>query len=344
MTSCGVARRASVVRSGPIDDLYAALAHRPEVVSFAAGAPDPAVLPTAAVMAPLVEAVIGKYGPAVLQYGKTQGWQPMLEQARILLRQRQIHCSSDRMHISTGASGALHNLAMAMLDPGDVVLVETPTYEPAIKTFRSFGATPVAIDCDEFGLLPDALDQALDRYRPAFVYALPTFQNPTGRTMPAPRRAEVAEVIVRRGAVLVEDDVYTDLRYSGVPVPAFWSFAPDNTVYVTSLSKTLAPAMRMGIVVMPPHLVDSVFALKQSIDMQTSSFCQAIAAEFLAGPAASAHVACVVGVYARKLETLASALSDYLPPTFVGPDPRAACSFGSKVRTLSTRTLPCVGA
>lgn len=205
---------------------------------------------------------------------------------------------------------------MAMLDPGDVVLVETPTYEPAIKTFRSLGATAVAIDCDEFGLLPDALDEALARRRPAFVYALPTFQNPTGRTMPAARRADVAEVIVRHNAVLVEDDVYTDLRYDGAPIPAFWSFAPENTVYITSLSKTFAPAMRIGIVVMPPHLPDSVFALKQSIDMQTSSFCQAMAAEFLAGPAAAAHVTNVVNVYARKLDELASALSDYLPPQF----------------------------
>jgi 2-aminoadipate transaminase len=316
MVSVILARRASAVHSGPIDDLFAALAHRPEVISFAVGAPDPAVFPRAAVMAPLVETAIGKYGPAVLQYGKTQGWPPMLDQARTLLRQRHIHCSLDKIHISTGASGALHNVAMAMLDPGDVVLVETPTYEPAIKTFRSFGATAVAVDCDALGLLPDALDAALARHRPAFVYALPTFQNPTGRTMPASRRAEVAEVILRRGVVLVEDDVYSDLRYDGAPIPAFWSFAPENTVYITSLSKTFAPAMRIGIVVMPPHLLDSVFAFKQSIDMQTSSFCQAIAAEFLAGPEAGAHLADVVSVYARKLDKLSSALRDHLPPEF----------------------------
>jgi 2-aminoadipate transaminase len=316
MVSVSLARRASAVHSGPIDDLFAALAHRPEIISFAVGAPDPGVFPPAAEMASLVETVIDKYGPVVLQYGKTQGWPPMLDQAEILLRQRDIHCSLDRMHISTGGSGALHNVAMAMLDPGDVVLVETPTYEPAIKVFRSFGATAVAIDCDEFGFVPDALDRALARYRPAFVYALPTFQNPTGRTMPASRRAEVAEVIVRRGTVLVEDDVYTDLRYDGVPISAFWSFAPENTVYITSLSKTFVPAMRIGMVVMPPHLLDSVFAFKQSIDMQTSSFCQAIAAEFLAGPAAATHLADIVNVYSRKLDKLASALTDYLPPEF----------------------------
>lgn len=316
MVSTGLARRASAVQSGPIDDLFAALARRPDVISFAVGAPDPAVFPTAAVMAPLVETVIGKYGPAVLQYGKTQGWPPMLDQARILLRQRHIDCSLDRMHISTGGSSALHNVAMAILDPDDVVLVETPTYGPAIKTFRSFGARAVAVDCDELGLIPDALDEALVRRRPAFVYALPTFQNPTGRTMPASRRAEVAEVIMRHNALLVEDDVYTDLRYDGAPIPAFWSFAPENTVYITSLSKTFAPAMRIGIVAMPPHLLDSVFAFKQSIDMQTSSFCQAIAAEFLAGPGTSAHVADIVKLYARKLDELAGALDDHLPGEF----------------------------
>jgi 2-aminoadipate transaminase len=202
MVSTSLAQRACAVHSGPIDDPFAALAQRPEVISFAIGTPNPAAFPTATVMAPLVETVLDKYGPTVLQYSKTQDWPPTLNQAQTHLPQRHIDCSLDRMHISTGGSSALHNVAIAMLDPEDVVLVETPTYGPAIKTFRSFGAKTVAVHCDELGLIPDALDEALAQRRPAVIYALPTFQNPTRRTTPASRRTKIAEVIMRPGIEL----------------------------------------------------------------------------------------------------------------------------------------------
>ncbi|WP_406280174.1 PLP-dependent aminotransferase family protein [Nocardia sp. NBC_00881] len=308
-------RGAAAVTSGPIDDIFAALARRPEVVSFAVGAPDPALLPGELVAA-LSQDVIGRYGSTVLQYGMTRGFAPLLDQARNLLSQRYIRCSLDRLHISTGGSGALHNVCLALLDPHDVVLVETPTYGPAVKLFRSHGATVVEVASDDFGIVPEALDEALARYDVAFVYLLPTFQNPTGRTMSTERRIQVADVVVRRGALAVEDDVYTDLRYRGVSPPALYSFAPDNSVYITSLSKTLAPAIRIGITVMPPELLNTVLALKQGIDMQTSTYCQAIAAEFLGSAAGTAHLTHIVGTYSAKLDTLVDAVQRHLPNGF----------------------------
>lgn len=315
MGAVKLSRAATAVRSGAIDDMYGRLARRPDVISFAVGAPDTTLLPGALVET-LVHEVVTKYGPSILQYGMTQGFGPLLEQARTLLLKRGIDCPARGPHIATGGSGALHSISTALLDPGDVVLVERPSYGPAIKMFRSHQGTVADVACDDLGMLPDALDQALARTEPAFVYLLPTFQNPTGQTMTAERRAQVAEVIVRHGALAVEDDVYTDLRYRGDPLPAFWSFAPRNTVYLTSLSKTLVPAMRIGIAVMPMDLLDSVLALKQGIDMQTSSFTQAIAAEFLAGPYAAAQLARLVDAYATKLDVLADALDAYFPAEF----------------------------
>ncbi|MGY2005900.1 aminotransferase-like domain-containing protein [Nocardia gipuzkoensis] len=314
-------RGAAGVTSGPIDDIFAALAGRRDVVSFAVGAPDPALLPTELV-ATLSQAVIGRYGSAVLQYGMTQGFSPLLDEARNLLRNRDIRCSLDNLHISTGGSGALHNVCLALLDPHDVVLVETPTYGPAVKEFRSHAATVVAVPSDDFGMLPDALEQALVRYDAAFVYLLPTFQNPTGRTMPAERRERIAEIVLRHRTLIVEDDVYTDLRYRGVPPPALASFAPDNSIYITSLSKTLAPAIRVGITVMPADLLKTVLALKQGIDMQTSTYCQAIAAEFLGSSAGAEHLAHVVDAYSAKLDILDAAVQRHLPTGFrwVVPD------------------------
>ncbi|MFI5779837.1 PLP-dependent aminotransferase family protein [Nocardia sp. NPDC051570] len=316
-----LSRGAAAVRSGAIDDLHATLTRRPDIVSFAVGAPDLTLLPPE-LFSGLAADALGKFGSSILQYGSTRGFAPLLERSRTLLRQRSIDCPTDRIHIATGGSGALHNVCMALLDPGDVVLVETPTYGPAIKAFRGHRATVVGVESDRFGILPDALDDALDRHAAAFVYLLPTFQNPTGRTMPAQRRAQVAEVIRRRDALVIEDDVYADLRYRGEPVPALYSFAPDNSIYITSLSKTLAPALRIGITVMREELLQGVLPLKESIDMQTSTFCQAIAAEFLDSETGSAHLARVVETYSMKLDILTNALEKYMPRGFhwVKPD------------------------
>jgi DNA-binding transcriptional MocR family regulator len=308
------------MRSGPIDDAFATLARRPDVISFAVGAPDPALLPGELVSSLAADA-IAKYGNTALQYGLTQGFPPLLEQARILLSSRGIGCSPERVHIATGGSGALHNICMALLYPGAVVLVETPTYGPAVKVFRSHGALVVEVASDADGILPEALDSALAQHDPAFVYLLPTFQNPTGRTMSTARRAQVAEVITRHDALVVEDDVYTDLRYRGESLPPLWSFAPDRTAYITSLSKTLAPALRIGITVLPDDLLEPVLALKQGIDMQTSAFNQAIAAEFLGTPVGSEHLRLLVKSYAAKLNTVVTALGKYFPPGFSWTEP-----------------------
>ncbi|WP_308162845.1 PLP-dependent aminotransferase family protein [Nocardia alni] len=315
-----ISRGGAAVSSGPIDDMFAALSRRPDVISFAVGAPDPALLP-GELVASLTADAFAEYGNSMLQYGSTRGFPPLLDKAQTLLAGRGVTCSPDQLHIATGGSGALHNVCMALLDPGAVVLVETPTYGPAMKVFRSHGAIVVGVESDAYGIRPEALDAALAQHNTAFVYLLPTFQNPTGRTMPTERRRQVSEVIIRHGVMVVEDDVYVELRYRGEPVPAFWASAPHNTVYITSLSKTLAPALRIGIAAMPLDLLDHVLALKQGIDMQTSTFNQAIAATFLGSATGAAHVTRTVESYALKLATLTTALGKYLPPGFSWSEP-----------------------
>ncbi|MQY30120.1 aminotransferase-like domain-containing protein [Nocardia aurantia] len=306
---------AVATRSGPIDELFAAAARWPDLISFAAGAPDPALLPVESI-AGLTAAALDRQGRAALQYGLTGGLPALQALSRELLSERGIDCAIGDIHIATGASGALHNICLATLDRGDVVLVETPTHGPAVTLFRSHGATVIGVDCDESGVLPDALDEAIRRHRPAFVYLMPTFHNPTGRTMPADRRARTAEVIRRHRTLVIEDDVYAELRYRGTEVPALASFVPGLCAYLTSLSKSVAPALRIGITVLPPALLRDVLVLKQGIDMQTSSFTQALAAEFLGGPTRAAHRRRLVEHYAAKLDRLAGALGEHLGPEF----------------------------
>ncbi|WP_307867777.1 PLP-dependent aminotransferase family protein [Umezawaea beigongshangensis] len=318
--SSKISRRAAALGRDRIADVHEQLSERPEVVSFAVGAPDVDLLPVDLVSL-FTERALTRWGSSVLQYGSTRGFQPLLAAVQPLLAARGVHAGPERTHISTGGSGALNSVAAALIDPGDVVLVERPTYAPAVSVFRSHGATVVAVDTDEQGVVPAALDTGLTLHRDALTYLLPTFQNPTGRTASADRRREVAEVLRRHDALAVEDDVYWDLRYRGEPVAALASHAPEHVVYLTSLSKTLAPALRVGITTMPPLLLEAVLRLKQGIDMQTSALAQAVATEALGSPEFETHLTHVVDVYGTKTALLQTALRAHLPDGFRWSDP-----------------------
>ncbi|WP_426565396.1 PLP-dependent aminotransferase family protein [Angustibacter sp. McL0619] len=310
-----LARRALSTSVGPIDELFATVARRPDVVSFAAGAPDLALLPVPKVAA-AAQRALDRWGPRILQYGPTEGFAPLREACLPLLAARGLSVTADAVHISTGGSGGLATACQALLDEADVVLVERPSYPPAVKVFRSFGAHVVGVPSDQHGIIPGALDHALTEHRPKLVYLMPTFQNPTGRTASAQRRQAVASVLRDHGALAVEDDVYYDLRYSGSALAALAAYAPEHVIYLTSLSKTVAPALRIGIVVPPPALMPAMLALKQGIDMQTSSLTQAIATEALTDPAAPAQLEALRTSYSRKRDLLVSALRAELDHRF----------------------------
>lgn len=308
-------RRADAVGDNPIGKAFALLADNPGLIPFSAGAPDPHLLPLS-----LVETAVGaaltRHGARALQYGMTAGLPTLIDVSRAMLAGRGINCRHENCHIATGSSGALNNICMALIDPGDAVLVENPTFAPALATFRAYGAQVHGVACDQDGLLPDALEASIVRTDASLAYVLPTFQNPTGRTMPDARRSEIADVVRRRGILLIEDDIYWDLRYRGEPSPALWSYAPEQTVYLTSLSKTLAPALRIGIVVIPEPLVGPVLNLKGLIDMQTSSLTQAIAVEIMRDGSFRQHLDAVVERYAAKMSGMTGALHRHLPPGF----------------------------
>ncbi|MCW2542382.1 MAG: GntR family transcriptional regulator [Frankiales bacterium] len=306
-----LARNVSQLGGSVIDQLFARVQQNPDVVSFAAGAPDPAVLPVDAI-ARFAVSVLSEGGRSGLQYGKTQGSLLLREAVAPMLHVRGITAPADRLHVATGGSGALHTIAMALLDDPGVVLVEHPTYGPAMDVFRSFGARVVEVESDDEGMLPDGLQAALGHSDVRFIYVLPTFRNPTGSTVSLLRRKQLCDVVLANDALLVEDDVYSDLRYTGEQIPAMWKFAPDNCCYITSLSKTIAPALRIGVAVLPSYILAAVNTLKQGLDMQTSSLTQAIATAFLLDAAWPAHLRSLVEHYHRKLDLLDASLTTYL--------------------------------
>jgi 2-aminoadipate transaminase len=242
-----------------------------------------------------------------MQYGAVAGFGPLIDALVPRLHAAGVHTTGAGIHITAGATGAMHALCTLTLQPGARVLVAEPSYGVESGMFTAHGAHVEGLPCDASGIMPDALDAALRRAAAQFIYLTPTFANPTGVTMPAARRADIADIACRHRILLVEDDVYSPLRYSGPPQQAMHLYAPDHTVYIGSLSKTFAPAIRIGYVVAPAPLQSALTKLKEGIDMQTSTLAQAIAAQFLTTQF-DIHLRRLRSRYAARLDAINDAL------------------------------------
>jgi 2-aminoadipate transaminase len=206
-------------------------------------------------------------------------------------------------------------VATLLLEPGDRVLVEEPSYLAALQCFDLARARCVPVPCDDDGLIPEALDDLIARHQPRLLYTVPTFHNPTGRTLPLDRRRRLAEVAGRRGLWVVEDDPYGELRYAGRPVPAIASLpeAGERVLAISTLSKTVAPGLRLGWVRAPRSLLRPLTIAKQAADLHSSTIDQAAAAAWLAGCDLDAHVARLCAAYGARRDALLSGLSEALP-------------------------------
>ena len=220
------------------------------------------------------------------------------------------------MLVTSGSQQALTLIATVLLEPGDVVLVEEPSYLAALQCFALAGARVVPVACDEEGILPQALDAAAAAERPVAVYLIPNFQNPTGRTLPAERRAAVAEIAARRGLWLIEDDPYGALRFDGSaegPIAALRP-AADRTLALSTLSKIAAPGLRIGWVRTPAPLRRGLVVAKQAADLHSSTVDQAAAAAWLAAVDLPAQITRLCDVYRERRDALLGGLAEALPP------------------------------
>jgi 2-aminoadipate transaminase len=288
---------------------------RPGMTSLAGGIPSPDSFPME-IMQELSSQVIRKYGSSAFQYDRTEGFEPLAEALSVFLQKKGINADSDEIHISSGSQGALLALGMILLSKGDAVAVEAPTYLGALTAFNPFEPRYVCIDTDDDGLIPDSLEKLLSREKIKFVYVNPTFQNPTGRTLTLERRKAVAEIVVRHDALLVEDDPYSDLRYRGTPLPPIKTMAPDHVVYLGTLSKVFAPGLRIGYSIAPEPIRRWMVLAKQGIDLHTSTFNQALAAEYIFGGYLDKQLPEILRIYKPKQEAMLHALAKYLPSTF----------------------------
>ncbi|GAA2574956.1 MULTISPECIES: aminotransferase-like domain-containing protein [Streptomyces] len=308
-----LAARARSIGGSPVRDILAVTA-RPEVINFAGGLPAPELFDADGIAAAYRD-VLAETPARALQYSTTEG-EPRLRSALAARTSaRGLPTGADDLLVTTGSQQALSLLATALLEPGDTVLVERPCYLAALQAFGLAGARVVAVPGDEDGIDPGALEELVVRERPKLLYTVPTFSNPTGRTLPAARRAAVAEVAGRCGLWIVEDDPYGELRFEGERVPWIASYegAADRTVLLGSFSKVMAPGLRLGWLRAPDALRRACTVAKQAADLHTPTVNQLAAARYLADRDLDAHVARVAAAYGARRDAMLAGLADALP-------------------------------
>ena len=290
----------------------------PGIISFAGGLPAPELFPVEALRSAADE-TLAEDGAAALQYGPTEGYEPLREWVCAHLAETVgLRATPDQVLLTSGSQQGLDLLGKVLLDPGDTVLVENPSYLGALQAFSAYEAEPVGVPADENGLRPDELRRILQhsRRRPKFIYLIPNFQNPTGSSLALGRRAEVAALAAEFGVPVIEDDPYGRLRYDGAEVPALTARpGGGDRVYLGTGSKILAPGLRLAWLVAPNRtLYEQLVTAKQSADLHTSSFAQRVVWRYLRRPGVlAAHLARLRATYGRRRDAMLRALEDHLP-------------------------------
>lgn len=302
------------VASSPVRDLLA-LTSRPEVISFAGGLPAPELFDLDGLRTAYDTALRDQ---SVLQYAPTEGNPALRALVSSRLTRRGLPTSD--VLITTGSQQALALVATALLEPGAVVAVEEPTYLAALQCFQMTGARVVPVASDADGLDPESLRSVLATEKLSMLYLVPTFANPTGRTLSASRRAEIAELASAHGFWVVEDDPYGELRYRGAAVAPLASIS-DRTIYLGSFSKIGAPGMRLGWLRAPVDLLRALVIVKQAADLHTSTVDQAAAAEYLKHNDLDAHVARLCVEYGARRDAMIAALPHTVPDGTTWSDP-----------------------
>jgi len=310
------ADRLNQVETSAIRELFKLLG-KPGIISFAGGFPDSALFDVDGIREATLAALSQDPG-AALQYGATEGYNPLREQLAAFMQSKGAAVSPEQLIVTTGSQQALDLLGKTMISPGDKVIVEGPTFLATIQCFRLYGAELVSAPVDGHGVQTDALEALIAEHKPKLVYLIPTFGNPSGATLSLERRKKVLELAVKYNTLVVEDDPYGDLYFGDAPPPSLLALSDsvpgsrDVLAHCGSLSKVLSPGLRVGWMIAPPELLAKATMCKQFSDAHTSTFAQATAAQYLKAGRMPATLAKVRQVYAERATTMGQALRDQL--------------------------------
>jgi len=306
------ADRLNNVETSAIRELFKLLG-KPGIISFAGGFPDPAMFDVEGLKEASGKALNEEPGGA-LQYGATEGYQPLREQLSRFMAAKGSTASAQELIVTTGSQQALDLLGKTMISPGDKVIVEGPTFLATIQCFRLYGAELISAPIDAHGVKTDELEKLIAEHKPKFVYLIPTFGNPSGVMLSLERRKRVLELAVKYNTLVVEDDPYGDLYFGEAPPPSLLALTDtvpgsrDLLAHCGSLSKVLSPGLRLGWLIAQPELLAKATMCKQFSDAHTSTFAQATAAQYLKAGRMPATLAHVRKVYAERARAMGDAL------------------------------------
>lgn len=316
------ALRTRDLKSSTIRELLK-ITQRPEIISFAGGLPAPDVFPLDRFQE-ACRRVLQLNGHLALQYGATEGYEPLREMIARHIARYGIKAQAENVLITSGSQQALDLIGKLFINAGDRVLVEAPTYLGALQAFDVYGAEYVSVPSDDDGLRTDLLEQKL-RSGPKFMYVLPNFQNPGGTTLSEGRRHQLVLLADKYGIPIIEDDPYGQLRYEGEHLPPLVvidrenlrrdeGYSIGNVIYLSTFSKTLAPGLRLGWIVAPPDVIGKLVQLKQGADLHTSTFTQVVAYEVAKDNFLDEHVKLIRKVYRERRDVMLESLKEYFPP------------------------------
>jgi 2-aminoadipate transaminase len=310
------ASRLKNVETSAIRELFKLLG-KPGIISFAGGFPDPALFDVEGIRMASEQVLRETPGP-VLQYGATEGWNPLREALSTHMAKKGIEARPDEIIVTTGSQQALDLIGKTMIDPGDKVIVEGPTFLATIQCFRLYGADIVSAPIDENGVKVDELEKLIVEHEPKLIYLVPTFGNPSGAMLSLARRKRILELAAQYQVLVVEDDPYGELYFGDAPPPSMMALSSEVTgsrewlAYCGSFSKVLSPGIRVGWMIAQPELLANAVMCKQFSDAHTSNLSQAIAAQYLSLNRMDAALSVVRSTYAERSLTMAHCLKKEL--------------------------------
>ncbi|MGG5318976.1 PLP-dependent aminotransferase family protein [Enterococcus sp. AZ072] len=298
------------------------VAANPEIISFAGGLPAPELFPVEKIQA-AANQVFQEKGMTALQYGSSKGIPELRKIVVERLKQDGIAVDEEQIMISTGSQQVLDLTSKMFINEGDTVIVEQPTYLCALDVFKSYEANLVSVEMDENGMKLDMLEEALKANpNTKMIYTIPTFQNPTGRTLSLERRKKLAQLAVDYDVLVLEDNPYGAVRFEGTPLPAIRSFdETGHVIYTSTFSKILAPGLRLGWVVAPLELINKFTIMKQSVDLHSDNLAQYIVAAFFENNDIDQHVSKITALYKERKDLMMAAIKKYFPETVTYSQP-----------------------
>jgi 2-aminoadipate transaminase len=306
------AERIAGLKSSAIRDILT-LATRKGMISFAGGLPAPELFPLKEIET-AAHNVLSRYGSNALQYSVTEGIAPLRDKITVMLDPAGRHVKPRHVIITQGSQQGLELLSKLFIDKGSIVFTENPSYLGALQAFRLFQADVRAVDTDEQGIIPASLIQSIEKNRPAFLYLMSNFQNPTGFSISLDRRKELAEIAANYNLLIIEDDPYGELIFEGDKLPSLFTLAEGkNVVYLSTFSKTVAPGLRVAYAAGDEQIITKMAVLKQGTDLQTNTFGQFIVNEFLESGHYRDHVAAIRRTYASRRNLMLTAMQKHFP-------------------------------